>query len=90
MFQICLGLFPLLPIDLVMAADIEQNDFLAGNHNGKGDAKAVGDADSLNTFKISLELVIFEVRLEWIIFEITKYGGKRIPQIRMAFYKFFG
>lgn len=56
------------PVDFIMAADVKQDDFLIGNHDGKGDAVAVGDADGLNTFEIPSELVIFQVWLEWIFF----------------------
>jgi hypothetical protein len=81
---------PCLPVNFIMAADIKQYDFLVGNDNGKGYAIAVGDADGLNTFEIPSELVIFQVWLEWIFFQFTQNGGKLFPQIRMAFYKFFG
>jgi len=73
-----------------MAADIKQYDFLVGNHNGKGYAIAVGDADGLNTSEIPSELVIFQVWLEWILFQFAQNGGELFPQIRMACYKFFG
>jgi hypothetical protein len=39
-----------------MTADIKQNDFSVGNHNGKGDALAVSNTDSLNTFEVSTDL----------------------------------
>ena len=85
-----MGATNFLPIHLVMTADIEQDDFLVGNQNRKGNSIAVGYADGLNAFEIPSELVIFQVWLEWIFFQFTQDGGKLSPQIWMAFYKFFG
>jgi hypothetical protein len=79
-----------LPIYLFMTANIEKDDLPVGNHNGKGDAKAVSDAHSLNAFNVSTELVIFQVWLERIFFEFTKYGCKLSSQIGMTLYELLG
>ena len=42
-----------LPIHLVMAADVEQDDLLVGNLKRQDDAIAVGDADRLEAFQLA-------------------------------------
>lgn len=41
---------PTLPIDLIMAAYIKQNDFLFGYNNRQSNSIAIGKANGLNPF----------------------------------------
>lgn len=40
-------ILPSSPIDLIMTADIKQNDFLGGDEESQGEAIAVGEADAM-------------------------------------------
>ena len=48
----------ILPVRLIMTADVQQDNFLIGNDDGQGDAIAVDDADGLNAFKLAAGMVI--------------------------------
>ena len=62
-----------------MATDVEQDDFLVGNDHGQCDPIAVGDADSLNTFELAAEVVIFQVWLERVVLQIAQDFGEFFP-----------
>lgn len=69
----------MLPVHLIMAADIQQDDFLVRNGNGQCDSIAIGDADSLSAFELAAEMVIFQMWLERIVLQIAQDIGELCP-----------
>ena len=68
-----------LPIHLIMATDIQQDDCLFRNGNGQCDSIAVGDADGLNAFELAAEVVIFQVWLERVVLQIAEDISELFP-----------
>ena len=44
-----------LPIHLIMAADIKQNNFLVGNQESQGNTVAMGEADGVATLQFAAQ-----------------------------------
>ena len=72
-----------------MAADVEENDFLVGDHNGQGNPVAVGDAHRLDSLKFTGQMVIFQVGLERVDLQIAQSGGKLGAQFAMLVNELF-
>jgi len=41
-------------VDLIMAADVQKDDLFVGDHDGKSDAIAVGDAHRLDILQLPI------------------------------------
>lgn len=79
----------MLAVDLVVAADIEQDDLLFGHHNGEGDAVAVSEAHRLHPLQLAGQVVILQVGLERVAFQVAQGSGEFSPQFRMMFHELF-
>lgn len=60
-----------LPVNLVVATDVEQDDFFFGDQQSKGDAVAVGETDSMTTGKFPGEGMQRQTRLERINLQLA-------------------
>lgn len=55
-----------------MAPDVKKDYLLVGYQYGKRDAVAMGNADRLNPFQFSTQVVKFEVWLKRITFQVAQ------------------
>lgn len=65
-----------LTVHFIMAADIQQDDFLVGYDNCQSDSIAVGNTDCLDTLEFAAKVVILQVGLEWVALQITEDFSK--------------
>jgi hypothetical protein len=62
-----------------MVTHIQQDDFLVRYDNGQCDSIAIGNADSLNPFELSTEVVVFQVGLERVALQVPEDSGELDP-----------
>jgi len=65
-----------LPVNLVMAADVEEDDLLVGDHDSQGNPVAVGDAHRLDSLQFTRQMVISQVGLERVDLQVAQGSGK--------------
>jgi len=73
-----------------MAADVEQNDLLVGDHHSKRNPVAVGDAYRVNTLQFAGQVVAFKMGLKRVNFKVVQDGGEFGIQVTMLLCKLFG
>lgn len=79
-----------LSIHIIVATDIEEDDFLFGYQNGKGYSVTVGKADGVTAVKFTEQRMQFQAWLERIFLKISEYFSKSCPQVGVFFEKFAG
>ncbi len=72
-----------LPVHLIMAADIEQDDFLLRYENGQDDSIAIGEGDGLNVFELAPEAMVGKMGGERVLLEVVDELLKTFLQVRM-------
>lgn len=68
-----------LPVHLIMAPDVQQDDFLVGYDNSQCDSIAIGKTDGLDAFELATKVVIFQVWLEWVVLQVADDIGELFP-----------
>jgi hypothetical protein len=77
-----------LSVHLIVAANIKQDDFLFGNHQGQGNPVTISETDGITSGKLAAQGVQLQTRLEWIFLQVAEYFGKAWPQVGMFLEKF--
>ena len=86
--QYCIRHFSALPINVVVASDIQKDDLPVCYDNVQCHAVFVSDTHGLDAFDLAAEVMKFKIRLKGIFFEIAQNSGKLFSQFRMSFDKF--
>ena len=71
-----------------MAANIKQDDFLCGNHQGQGNPVTVCEADGITSGELAAQGVQLQTGLEWVFLQVAEQFGKARSQVGMFYEKF--
>ena len=77
-----------LSVHLVMAANIKQDDFLFGNHQGQRNPVTISEADGITSGELAAQGVQFQTGLERVFLQVAELFGKAWPQVGMFFEEF--